>query len=85
MVQFAGGPKYETQTVIFYDTVSIAKGNNFITCGNRQYSITSVNNTAIDSLNAAELYIDPTTGGIHVYTDRWTTKGTHTATVTARL
>jgi hypothetical protein len=35
MVQSAGSPYYASQTVLFKDTISVAKGNDFITCASR--------------------------------------------------
>ena len=77
-----GSPFYQTQTATASNSISVLKGDpNY--CGNYHYSISSVKNTASESLSSTQLTIDPTLGSIQLYTANINTVGTHTATVTA--
>ena len=74
-----------SQTVVFTDSVSVAMGDNVITCGNRAYTISSAPSAGVTALSSSELTINPTTGLIQLYTANKAKVGTHTGTVTSRL
>ena len=84
-VQSAGSPYYETQTLIFKDTISVAKGNDVLTCASRSYTIVSVPDTGVAALTLSELTIGSSTGVVQVYTANSASVGVHTVTVTATL
>ena len=84
-VHSAGSPFYETQTVVFKDTISVAKGDDIITCASRSYAIASVPSAGATALTLSELTIGSSTGVIQVYTANSAAVGTHTVTVTATL
>ena len=62
MVQSGGSPYFVSQTVLFKDTISIAKGDDFVTCANRQYSISSLPSAGTSALSSTELMIGSSTG-----------------------